>query len=86
MGQTDIAPIYHAVAEEGVPFRDVAETIGRKLGVPVEARAPEHFGFLGQMVAADMPASGEATMKATGWKPRHPGLISDLNLDSYYRA
>lgn len=86
LGQTDLAPIYHAVAEEGVAFREVAETIGRKLGLPVEARGPEHFGFLGQMVAADMPASSAATRAATGWRPTHAGLIEDLQLDSYYRA
>ena len=69
----------------GVPFGQVAETIGRKLGLPIESRPPEHFGFLGQMVAADMPASSERTRIATGWLPKHPGLIADLGLDSYYR-
>ena len=83
--QDDPAPVYHAVGESGVPFRQVAETIGRKLGLPVEPRLPGHFGFLGQMVAADMPASSAATQAATGWRPAHPRLLDDLELDSYYR-
>ena len=83
--QIDSATVYHAVGEIGVPFGQVAETIGRKLGLPIESRPPEHFGFLGQMVAADMPASSERTRIATGWLPKHPGLIADLGLDSYYR-
>ncbi len=86
LDQADLAPAYHAVAEGGIRFSEVAQTIGRKLGLPVEPRGPEHFGFLGPMVAADMPASSEATRRATGWTPRHPGLIADLNLDSYYRT
>ena len=85
LAQADPTPAYHAVTETGVPFRKIAETIGQKLGVPVEPRTPEHFGFLGQMVAADMPASSEITRAATGWHPTHSGLIADLDLDSYYR-
>ena len=78
-------PVYHAVGETGVPFRQVAEVIGRKLGLPVAPREAEHFGFLGQMVAADMPASSERTQAGTGWRPAHPRLLEDLELDSYYR-
>lgn len=83
--QPDLAPVYHAVGETGVPFRQIAQVIGQKLGVPVQPRDAAHFGFLGQMVATDMPASSAATQAATGWQPTHPGLIADLGLDSYYR-
>jgi nucleoside-diphosphate-sugar epimerase len=80
----------HAIGEEGVEIGTVAETIGRKLGVPVESVAPEeameHFGFLGMMVGLDIPASSAITRELTGWQPTHPGLIEDLEADFYYRT
>ncbi len=74
---------YHAVQEEGVSLRDIAETIGKGLKVPVVSipveKAGEHFGvFGGQFTTRDMPASSEATRKALGWEPTGPGLIEDL--------
>jgi nucleoside-diphosphate-sugar epimerase len=73
---------YHAVAEEGVPVKDVAETIGRGLGVPVISIAPEaavgHFGWLGAFVGWDIPASSAQTREQLGWNPTGPGLIADL--------
>jgi nucleoside-diphosphate-sugar epimerase len=78
---------YHAVAEEGVPVRDIAEVIGRGLKVPVVAMSPEeaaaHFGWLAMFVALDMPASSSLTQKRLGWHPTGPGLISDLEQMRY---
>jgi len=75
---------YHAVAEEGVPVREIAESIGRGLKVPVVSLSPEeamqHFGFLGFFVGADCPASSALTQERLGWRPTlRPGLIEDLN-------
>jgi nucleoside-diphosphate-sugar epimerase len=73
---------YNAVAEEGVPARDIAETIGRRLKLPVKSIAPEEagafFGWLAMLAGRDMPASSEKTQKALGWRPTGPGLIADL--------
>jgi nucleoside-diphosphate-sugar epimerase len=81
---------YHAVAEEGVPVREVAEAIGRGLKVPVVAKSPEeageHFGWLAQFVGFDMPASSVLTQQRLGWRPTGPGLISDLDHMQYFEA
>jgi nucleoside-diphosphate-sugar epimerase len=73
---------YHAVAEEGVPIRDIAEVIGRRLNVPVVAKSPEeavdHFGWLGMFAGLDCPASSALTRKRLGWHPVGPALIPDL--------
>ncbi|PKU21482.1 SDR family oxidoreductase [Telmatospirillum siberiense] len=73
---------YHAVAEEGVPLREIAEAIGRGLKVPVVSKSAEeaggHFGWLGVFVGADAPASSALTQARLGWHPSGPGLISDL--------
>jgi nucleoside-diphosphate-sugar epimerase len=80
----------HAIGEEGIELRVIAEVIGRHLGVPVDSVPPEqameHFGFLGMMVGLDIPASSAITRELTGWQPTHPGLIEDLEQDFYYRA
>jgi nucleoside-diphosphate-sugar epimerase len=75
---------YHAVAEEGVPLREIAEAIGRGLKIPVVAMSPEaaagHFGWLGLFVGTDAPASSALTQQRLGWRPtQKPGLISDLS-------
>jgi nucleoside-diphosphate-sugar epimerase len=74
---------YHGVAEEGVPLREIAEVIGKRLNVPVVAKSPEeaagHFGFLGFFVGVDSPASSAQTQEQLGWRPTQPGLISDLD-------
>ena len=81
---------FHAVAEEGVRVREIAEAIGRGLKVPVVALAPEeaskHFGWLAAFVGRDVPASSEQTRKKLGWTPTGPGLISDLNDMRYFPA
>lgn len=73
---------YHAVAEEGVPMRDIAEAIGRRLKLPVKSIAPEEapafFGWLATFAALDLPASSEQTRKKLGWRPTGPGLLADL--------
>lgn len=73
---------YHAVAEEGVSMRDIAETIGRRLKLPVKSIAPQEaqafFGWLGTFAAYDMAASSEQTRRKLGWQPTGPGLIADL--------
>ncbi|MFB9674251.1 SDR family oxidoreductase [Streptosporangium vulgare] len=80
----------HAVAEEGVPVRDVAGVIGRRLGVPVtaipEREAGEHFGWLASFVTLDMPASSALTQKLLNWRPGLPGLIADLNAGHYFKS
>ncbi len=78
----------HAVGDEGVPFREIAEVIGGRLGVPAvsipAADAGEHFGFLGALVSIDNPTSSRLTQELLGWKPEHPGLIEDLEEDHYF--
>src|SRR5581483_1446770 len=71
------------VGDEGVPFRDIAEVIGRHLNVPVvsisRAEAEAHFGpFLGAMAAFDRPRSSALTQELLGWRPVHPALIPDI--------
>ncbi len=78
---------YHAVAEEGVPMRDIAEVIGRGLNVPVVSLSPEeagpHFGFFAGFAGLDMPASSALTQERLGWRPTGPGLIADLKQMRY---
>ena len=74
---------YHAVGDEGVPTREIAEVIGRRLGLPVVSKPPEqaadHFGFLGAFFGRDSRASSALTRKALGWQPKQPGLVADLD-------
>lgn len=81
---------YHAVAEEGVPVRAIAETIGRGMKVPVVSMTSEeaagHFGWLAQFVALDIQASSAWTRAELGWQPSGPGLISDLENMRYQDA
>ncbi|MFK3648304.1 NAD-dependent epimerase/dehydratase family protein [Lysobacter enzymogenes] len=73
---------YHAVAEEGVAMREIVETVGRRLQLPVESIAPEQaqsqFGWLALFAGHDFPASSEQTRRWLGWTPTGPGLIEDL--------
>jgi nucleoside-diphosphate-sugar epimerase len=81
---------YHAVAEDGVPLREIAEAIGRGLKVPVVAKSPEeageHFGWLAAFVGFDIPASSALTQEQLGWRPTGPGLISDLDHMQYFEG
>lgn len=80
----------HATADEGVPIREVAEVIGRGLGLPVTAvpaeGAAEHFGWLGGALGMDGPASSALTRELLGWQPTHPGLLDDLGKGHYFDA
>ncbi|MEU5235043.1 SDR family oxidoreductase [Streptomyces anulatus] len=80
--------VLHAVAEEAVTMREIAEVIGRKLNVPVESipaeRAQEHFGPLSFMVSRDAPTSGERTKALLGWEPEEPGVLEDLEAGFYF--
>jgi nucleoside-diphosphate-sugar epimerase len=82
--------VYHAVAEQGVPFREIAGVIGRRLNVPVVSKTPEeaaeHFGWLAHFAAMDNPASSAQTQERMGWRPTRPGLISDLDHPRYFPA
>ena len=82
---------YHAVAEEGVPLREIADAIGRGLKVPVVSKSPEeaseHFGWLAHFAGADMPASSKLTQERLGWRPtQSAGLIADLDHMSYFKT
>jgi nucleoside-diphosphate-sugar epimerase len=80
---------YHAVAEEGVPAREIAEAIGRGLKIPAVSMSPEqaagHFGWLGSFAAMDMPASSALTQQRLGWRPtQKAGMIDDLDHMNYF--
>jgi nucleoside-diphosphate-sugar epimerase len=79
----DAGARYHVVGEQGVPLRDIANAIGRRLNVPVVSKSPEeaadHFGWLGFFVGVDCPASSAQTQERLGWRPTQTGLISDLD-------
>ena len=78
----------HGVAEEGVPFRQIAEAIGRGLGLPVESvspdAAPKYLGFLATFAQVDNPTSGVVTRALLKWEPSHAGLLDDLAERHYF--
>jgi nucleoside-diphosphate-sugar epimerase len=79
---------YHAVADEGLPFRDVAGAIGKRLNLPVASisreQAKDHFGFLAMFASTDNPRSSRLTRERLGWKPTRPSLIQDLEQGAYF--
>jgi nucleoside-diphosphate-sugar epimerase len=79
----------HAIDDEGVPIREIAEVIGRHLDVPAGSisteAADEHFGVLSHLLALDSPASSTVTRELLGWQPTHPGLIADLEAGHYFK-
>lgn len=81
---------YHAVAEEGIPFQDIAEVIGRRLNVPVVGKSLKEVAgqssWLASFVANDNPASSKLTQERLGWSPTHVGLIPDLDRPGYFGA
>jgi nucleoside-diphosphate-sugar epimerase len=81
---------YHAVADEGVPLRDIAALIGRKLGLPVRSIAPDqaaaHFGWLGEFAGMDLFTSSALTREWLGWTPTGPSLLDDLEHGTYFDA
>jgi nucleoside-diphosphate-sugar epimerase len=81
---------YHAVDEEGVPFRDLAAVIARQLNVPLvsksDAEAAGHFGWFAHFAAIDNPASSRRTRELLGWQPRQAHLLADLDSPGYFGA
>jgi nucleoside-diphosphate-sugar epimerase len=79
----------HAVADEGIPIRNIVEVIGRHLGVQVAsipaADVPAHFGFMGALLARDSPSSGAVARELLGWERTQPGLLADLERGHYFR-
>ncbi|WP_232240564.1 hypothetical protein [Kutzneria sp. 744] len=79
----------HAVAEEGVRFRDIAEAIGRQLKLPAVSLTAEeasgHFGLLAPLVSLDNPTSSALTRERFDWVPAHPGLIADIENGHYFK-
>jgi nucleoside-diphosphate-sugar epimerase len=79
---------YHAVADEGVAFRQIADVIGRRLNMPVVVKTIEqaatHFGWFAHFAALDVPASSARTRKALGWRPTQAGLLEDIDQPSYF--
>ncbi|WNG48767.1 SDR family oxidoreductase [Archangium minus] len=80
----------HAVAEEAVAFREIAEVIGRRLNLPVVSKSPEeavsHFGWFAPFAGLDCPASSKLTQERFGWRPVQPSLIADLESGSYFKS
>jgi nucleoside-diphosphate-sugar epimerase len=79
---------YHAVGDEGVPFKQIGDTIGRNLGVPVRSLDPDtaadYFGFLAPFVQMDSSSSSALTRELLAWTPTRPGLIEDMNEGHYF--
>jgi nucleoside-diphosphate-sugar epimerase len=81
---------YHAVADEGIPTREIAQIIGRYLNVPLVSKsrekAADHFGWITHFFGMDAAASSVQTQKQLGWRPNQPGLIADLEEGHYFEA
>jgi nucleoside-diphosphate-sugar epimerase len=79
---------FHAVAEEGVPFKEIAAVIGRRLNVPVVSKTPEeaaaHFGWFAMFAGMNIPASSARTRALLRWEPHEPGLLADIDHPSYF--
>jgi nucleoside-diphosphate-sugar epimerase len=82
--QAPAGSVLHAVADEGVPTRDLAAVIGRHLDLPTGSLPPEDFGFLGALLRVDQPASSTLTQQLLGWKPTHARIIDDLDQGHYF--
>ena len=82
------APRYHAVGDEAVPFREIAQVIGRRLNIPVVSKsreeAAEHFGWIAHFAGLDCPASSTKTQQQLGWRATQPALLPDLDRPSYF--
>jgi nucleoside-diphosphate-sugar epimerase len=79
---------YHAIGDEGVPFKEIAGVIGHRLHLPVVSKSPEqaahHFGWLAHFVGVDCPASSKLTEEKLEWQPKQPGIIADLERGTYF--
>jgi nucleoside-diphosphate-sugar epimerase len=87
--QAPAGSVFHAIGDEGVPTREIAEVIGRHLDVPVMSISPEdapaHFDWMAAFWGLDAPASSALTQQRLGWHPTNPGLIEDLEAGHYFR-
>ncbi|MBB2157713.1 SDR family oxidoreductase [Gluconacetobacter diazotrophicus] len=85
-----VGACYHGVAEEGIPFRQIAEVIGRRLNLPAVSITPREaarrFSWLAPFAAYDNPASSHRTQERLGWRPTHSGLLADLDSEAYFRT
>jgi nucleoside-diphosphate-sugar epimerase len=81
---------WHAAGDEGIPMRQIAQSIGDHLGLPTESvpadRLEAHFGFLAGLIALDNPTSTATTRRVLGWEPTHPGLLADFDEGDYFAA
>ena len=88
--QSSCGARYHGVADEGVPFREIACVISRHLNLPMVSKSKEeasdHFGFLGLFAGMDVPASSASTRRRLGWRATRPGLLADLESGHYFEA
>jgi nucleoside-diphosphate-sugar epimerase len=79
----------HCVAEQGVPFKEIARVIGKQLKIPVVSKTAEeagdHFGWFAMFAGINNPASSEKTQKQFGWSPKQPALIADLDSKAYFK-
>ena len=83
--QAPAGAVLNAVGDEGVPVRQIAEAIGRHLGVPARSLPSEELsGMLVRLLSTDMPASSTLTQRLLGWEPTHPGLIEDIEQGHYF--
>ncbi len=81
---------YHGAAEEGVPFREIASVVARRLNLPLVSKSPaeaeEHFSWFAHFAAVDNPTSSQWTRTTLGWQPEHPGLIADIDRPAYFAS
>jgi len=81
---------WHAAGDEGIPVREIAQSIGDHLGIPTETipadRLQAHFGFLAMLIGLDNPVTTLATRRILGWEPTHPGLLDDFDNGDYFSA
>jgi nucleoside-diphosphate-sugar epimerase len=78
----------HAVGDEGISMREIAQSIGDHLDLPTASvsddQLQEHFGFLAMLIALDNPTSTETTRRILGWEPTNPGLLEDFETGDYF--
>jgi nucleoside-diphosphate-sugar epimerase len=81
---------WHAAGDEGIPMREIAQSVGEHLGVPTASipddRLDAHFGFLAGLIGLDNPTSTAMTRQSLGWEPTHPGLLADFDDGDYFQA
>lgn len=88
--QGSAGAVFHAIADEGIPVREIAELVGRRLNLPTASKTPEEaaalLGFIGHALAMDGPATSTRTRERLGWQPSQPGLLEDLEQGRYFAS